>query len=152
MSETTVPGDLLPGLLRENTPVRVERHLSLSGWSLKGATGRVVEPDPDGGWLCHLHRRGNPHLTRMLDKHLVVDLTKPTGWDAAVDALARHYWPDMGETERAVFFHDEMRWFLLRPFPQQTISWRMDYRAHQPHEALRCVLHHVAGVSRSGST
>lgn len=96
--------------------------------------------------VADLERRLNECALLSMDR-VSLDLTEPTGWDAAVDALARHYWPDMGETERAVFFHDGTLWFLLRPFPQQTVSWRMDYRAHQPHEALRCALHQVAGRS-----
>lgn len=119
---TTVPADLLPGLLREGVA--------------------CLLPD---GLRVFVRYSGLPAAPEQLN----VDISHHTGWDAAVDALARTFWLDMAPHERAGFYHDGVGWSLVLRRAGYTAHdgykvWpRLDLPgADAPVEALRLVLLH----------
>lgn len=154
MSETTVPGDLLPGLLRIGPVLFLERGVGVGeedGAGLIDMSQRApvlefcVDPMPHKPAWCRL-TRGRCKVANVL-----IDLATPTGWDAAVACLARRYWPDMEPTDRAEFFHLVgagggwcLRWRGLRAISG---GWPDPADVPDPVAALRAVLLHEAGRS-----
>jgi len=159
MSETTVPGDLLPGLLRIGPVLFLERGVGVgeeSGAGLIDMSQRApvlefcVDPMPHKPAWCRL-TRGRCKVANVL-----IDLATPTGWDAAVACLARRCWPDMEATDRAEFCHADGLWTLFaparlqRPKPRPPgftpcVVWACAGGADDPVAALRAVLLHEAG-------
>ena len=134
-----VPADLLPGLLRPGAGgIEVARGCRIPVI--------VVEPEFRRVWarLARGHEMRTPILAC-----LCIDLATSTGWDAAVDALARRFWPDMAPTDRAEFAHCYGHWTLRPPWAVRERSLVQFGVAlpgpDEPHEALRRILHHVAG-------
>jgi hypothetical protein len=130
----TVPADLLPGLLREGVACLLPDGRRVF---VRYFARRVVD-------IGH-HREGLP----VAPGQLGVDISHHTGWDAAVDALARTFWPDMAPHERAGFYHDGVGWSLVlrragyTPHDGYMVWPRLDLPgADEPTEALRLVLLH----------
>lgn len=154
-SPVTVPADLLPGLVRKGAACAVP------SLAKHGLTVAYVDGDGGVGAWMPTSSGGLPASPRLVYATLAeveIDLTEPTGWDAAVDALARHFWPDMAPTDRAEFCVADGCWTLFaparlqrrKPRPPGFSSWHGWTDAYiewttDPHEALRRVLHHMAG-------
>lgn len=144
MSKTTVPADLLPGLARKGAAVVVN-----------GQPG-VISNDGDHP-LLDVWLEEDGETVRAPDE-MLVDITEPTGWDAAVDCLARGFWPGMEETERAVFYCEAGVWRLDPPLSIRDkregawMYWGSDMPPPwEPHEALRLVLEREAKRRAAGT-
>lgn len=153
MSQTsdpvTVPADLLPGLFRDHVAV----HVAESGW--RGVIVEDASSPPALVWLVSPNGENDTMSFRGADE-VSVDLARPAGWDAAVDALARSYWRDMADTDRAEFCFADGAWTLFPPARLQRakprsfafqafVVWREVDTDVSPVEALRRVLHIVSG-------
>jgi len=138
-ADTTVPGGLLPGLLRRGVDVICG---DLAGVVWSTGTGRGVEVHLDAGYVLV--------PTYHCRIACMVNLATPTGWDAAVACLAQRYGWDLAPHERALFWHHAGRWTLsAQPSP---LGWeRLAWWTHpeipgpdDPIAALRAVLLHEA--------
>lgn len=138
----TVPADLLPGLCRPRVPVlRVLRDqpLELAG----GVNVFMFEYDDAPGFCLLADEQGIYPDTPIAE--LVLVLSEPDGWDAAVAALARKLRPTMADHQRASFFWMG-GWCLSDPPGGKGGAMYFDVGmgADQPAEALRRVLRYVA--------
>lgn len=154
----TVSADLLPGLLRPGCQIIYRDEAGVIGAVWDDGTATLLQPRwLEGTTYNSLHGevvlRSGPIVRPVLAapiSDLVLDLTTPTGWDAAVGALARHHW-SMEPHERAVFFWDGWLWRLDPPRrikeDSAWVGWGVDVPPPwEPYKALRFVLHHVAGM------
>ena len=140
----TVPAGLLPGLLRPNVTVMLgSQHVFL------------LEYDDQPGYCLLADEQGvYPDIPI---ERLEVVISEPTGWDAAVNALAQRRW-NMQHTDRAEFGFADGAWTLFPParlqrarlgatrFHASPATWREVAPSLPPVEALRRVLYAVAGV------
>jgi hypothetical protein len=134
-SPVTVPGDLIPGLLRLGCQIR---DAFGDPAVVTGLDERTVAWQTGKSQAC----------ARSGIRAVSLDLTTPTGWDAAVAALARKLRPTMASHQRASFFWMG-GWCLSDPPGGKGGAMYFDVGvdADQPAEALRRVLHYVAGRS-----
>lgn len=141
MAEVTVPGYLLPGLLREDLRVTIVR----PGAAVDGDTAMVLHFE-DGLWrVWALRERG---LFYIEPHEAIVDIARRAGWDAGVDALARHFWPDMAPHDRAVFCSIAHTWMLFTPGQLgQSRIWP-SIATSDPVAALRAAIIYEAGGPR----
>lgn len=142
----TVPGDLLPGLLRDGASV-VCVSGSWSGWrgfalrASDGAPGAVLVRPDDGQVVDVIN------VDRDADLH--IDLAAASGWDAAVACLATAIWPNgLAPHERAVFGWSSSRrgWAIWCDTQRGGRSWPdLGIDRTKPLQALQLVVRLFAG-------
>jgi len=141
----TVPADMLPGLLRPGVDV------------MCGSLHVFLFEYEDQPGCCLLADEQGVYPDIPVDV-LELVISAPTGWNAAVDALARRSWT-MQDTDRAEFCFADGAWTLFPParlqrarpcaprFQTSPATWREVDADVSPVEALRRVLYIVAGVA-----